>query len=157
MERWCERFAASLLLPAKAVKAKYLVVGKSPIWVYRNEDFAPLVRGAAINLGFTHFRGESGTSLERRQVRLREFEIPMAGGFYLTQDCPQLRELFNPGRDVACWDQLPDLLDKIAYYRERPAERQNFAEAARAHCLNHHTWQQRFSGLLDELGIDARA
>lgn len=29
--------------PAKPVKAKYLVVGKSPIWVYRNEDFARLL------------------------------------------------------------------------------------------------------------------
>lgn len=120
---------------------------------YRQDDFAALVKGAAINLGFTHFRGDPGTPDERRQVRLREFEIPMAGGFYLTQDCPQLRELFEAERTVAVWDQIPDLLEKVAYYLERPAERSRLATAAQAHCLAHHTWQRRFAGLLDELKI----
>ncbi len=120
---------------------------------YRNDDFISIVRGSAINLGFTHFRGTPATRTERRQVRLREFEIPMAGGFYLTQDCAQLRELFDINSDVASWDQLPDLLEKIRYYLARPEERQQISAAGQARCLARHTWQQRFSGLLDDLGV----
>ncbi|BAY33446.1 hypothetical protein NIES2107_53420 [Nostoc carneum NIES-2107] len=120
---------------------------------YSNSDFVPLVQGAAINLGFTHFMGIPGTSRERRQVRLREFEIPINGGFYLTQDCPQLRELFQIGDNVAAWDNLPDLHDKISYYLNHPAERKRIAEAAQAHCLQHHTWKNRFSKLLQELKL----
>ncbi|XHR83063.1 MAG: glycosyltransferase [Gloeotrichia echinulata GP01] len=120
---------------------------------YAKDDFVPLLKGAAINLGFTHFLGTPGTSAERRQVRLREFEIPMHSGFYLTQDCPQLREFFQVGENVATWDNFSDLLQKIRYYLEHPTERLKIAEAAQAHCLQHHTWAKRFSDLLQELNL----
>lgn len=120
---------------------------------YADADFIPLVQDAAINLGFTHFRGTPGTPAERRQVRLREFEIPMVGGFYLTQDCPQLRELFGVGEHVVTWNHLPDLRDKIRYYLDHPVERQQITQAAQAYCLRHHTWANRFHDLLQELKL----
>lgn len=120
---------------------------------YANNDFIPLVQGAAINLGFTHFQGTPGTSAERRQVRLREFEIPMGGGFYLTQDCVQLRELFQVEEQVVAWNDLPDLQDKIRYYLDHPAERQKITKSAQEHCLQHHTWVNRFRHLLQELNL----
>lgn len=119
---------------------------------YTDADFVPLVQGAAINLGFTHFQGTPGTSTERRQVRLREFEIPMVGGFYITQDCAQMRELFEVG-DVVTWNNLPDLQDKIRYYLDHPTERQKIAQTVQAHCLQHHTWANRFLNLLQELEL----
>jgi len=120
---------------------------------YADADFIPLAQGAAINLGFTHFRGTPGTPTERRQVRLREFEIPMVGGFYLTQDCTQLRELFGVGEHLVTWNNLPDLRDKISYYLNHPTERQQIAQAAQAHCLQQHTWANRFRNLLQELNL----
>jgi hypothetical protein len=120
---------------------------------YSYTDFIPLVQGAAINLGFTHFRGTPGTTAERRQVRLREFEIPMAGGFYLTQDCDQLRELFRVGEQIATWEDLPDLREKIRYYLDHAAERQKITQAAQSHCLQNHTWANRFRHLLQELNL----
>lgn len=120
---------------------------------YASEAFGSLVRGASINLGFTHFRGAPGTPSERRQVRLREFEIPMNGGFYLTQDCDQLRELYEPGRHVATWDNEGELLDKCRFFLEHDRVRQDMARNARNHCLQMHTWAHRFGGLLRDLGL----
>ncbi|MEM7554061.1 MAG: glycosyltransferase [Cyanobacteria bacterium P01_A01_bin.84] len=120
---------------------------------YANNDFIPLVQGAAINLGFTHFQGTPSTSEERRQVRLREFEIPMAGGFYLTQDCPELHELFSIDKHIVTWDKLSDLKEKISYYLEHPTERKKIAQAGQVHCLQNHTWVNRFRELLKELKI----
>jgi hypothetical protein len=119
---------------------------------YANNDFIPLLQGAAINLGFTHFLGIPGTPNERRQVRLREFEIPMSGGFYLTQNCSQLQELFEVGQ-IATWDNLPELHEKIKYYLEHPIERQKITSSAQIHCLQHHTWTNRFNNLLQELKL----
>lgn len=118
---------------------------------YAGRDFEKLVRGAAINLGFTHFKGRSGTLGEKRQVRLREFEIPMAGGFYLAQDCSQLRELYEPGRHLDVWDKVPDLSEKIRHHLSHPEERRQIAAAGREHALSHHTWEKRFQGLMQEL------
>jgi spore maturation protein CgeB len=129
-------------IPAECIKGSYA-----------NGDFIPLIQGAAINLGFTHFLGTPGTSSELRQVRLREFEIPMSGGFYLTQHCTQLQELFEVGQNVATWDNLSDLHEKIKYYLDYPTERQKIAQLAQVHCLQHHTWANRFRNLLEELKL----
>ncbi len=126
---------------------------KIVIGSYRAEDFARLVSGASINLGFTHFSGRPGSGNEYRQVRLREFEIPMAGGFSLTQRCPELSSLFKENVHVACWDGFDDLLEKSIYFLENPGERVRIANAGREHALRFHTWRNRFSGLLAELGI----
>lgn len=120
---------------------------------YADADFVPLVRGAAMNLGFTHFMGPEATPAERRQVRLREFEIPMAGGFYLTQDCAQLRELFLVGKHVVAWNDISDLQDRIRYYLSHPDEAGEIARAGQSHCLQHHTWASRFRELLRELAL----
>lgn len=121
--------------------------------VYSEQDFAGLVRGAAVNLGFTHFKGRAGSADEQRQVRLREFEITMAGGFYLTQDCEQLRELFRVGEEIATWDGIDDLHDKVRHYLVHPQERERIAAAGRARTAREHTWEHRFRGLLAELRI----
>ncbi len=132
----------SIEIPASCIRGAYDL-----------SDFIPLVRGSAINLGFTHFQGTPGTSLERRQVRLREFEISMQGGFYLTQFCPQLDDLFKVGEEMIVWDSLPDLYDKVHYYLNHPSDRQLIAQAARDRCLKDHTWAHRFSRLLQELSL----
>ena len=120
---------------------------------YDQEDLIPLVQGASINLGFTHFRGIAGTNKELRQVRLREFEIPMSGGFYLTQQCQQLQELFPTEYQNISWDKLPDLLDKIDYYLKYPNQSKQVAQVTQDICLKQHTWEIRFRDLLKDLKI----
>lgn len=120
---------------------------------YSDSDFASLVRGAAINLGFTHFRGRTGSRHERRQTRLRDFEIPMSGGFYLAQSCEEMEELYRPGEHLVTWNDEADLLEKIRYYAARPEERCAIARSGQRYALEHHTWANRFTGLLRELGM----
>lgn len=120
---------------------------------YPQDAFAALVQGAAVNLGFTHFKGTAGTPGERRQVRLRDIEIPMAGGFYLAQDCAQLRDILEGGKHVGIWSDQPELLEKCRYYLGHPEERRRMAAAAQDHCLKSHTWTQRFRSLLADLGM----
>lgn len=145
------RFRMMNLRPNALISERLIDCIKGP---YANGDFIPLVQGAGVNLGFTHFQGAPGTPVERRQVRLREFEIPMVGGFYLTQDCTQLRELFRIGEHVETWQSMYELKDKIRYYLNHPGEAQQIARAGQAHCLQEHTWANRFRGLLRELNID---
>lgn len=121
--------------------------------VYSEQDFAGLVRGAAVNLGFTHFKGKAGSADEQRQVRLREFEVTMAGGFYLMQDCEQLRELFRVGEEIETWDGVDDLHAKVQHYLVHPQERERIAAAGRARTAREHTWEHRFRALLAELRI----
>jgi hypothetical protein len=122
---------------------------------YEAAAFPGLVRRAGINLGFTHFSGPPGTRHEARQMRLRDFEIPMMGGFYLAQRCAEISSMFEEDRHLACWDGVDDLVQKIRYYLSRPDLRRTIGEAGRLHCERHHTWETRFRGLLGEIGLSA--
>src|SRR5207248_4118586 len=62
-----------------------------------------------LSLGFAT-AGESHTSDKRlTHLRLREFEAPMSGALYLTEDQPELAEYFEPGAEVLTYADRDDL------------------------------------------------
>lgn len=119
---------------------------------YETGQFGPLVRGAAINLGFTQMDIDPRREYPR-QIRLRDFEIPAAGGFYLAQSCPELSLYYDIGREIAVWDRLEDVVDCIRHYLTRPQQRADIAEAGRRRVLSNHTWLHRFAAMAAELGM----
>ncbi len=119
---------------------------------YETDAFAALVRGAAINIGFSQMDADPRCE-QPRQLRLRDFEIPACGGFYLAQSCPELPLYYDIGRDIAVWDCAADLVDRIHHYLARPDERAAIASAGRRRVLQNHTWLHRFVGIADALGM----
>jgi len=119
---------------------------------YETDQFGSLVRAAAINLGFTQMDIDPRREYPR-QIRLRDFEIPAVGGFYLAQSCPELSLYYDIGREIAVWDRLEDLLDIIRHYLARPDERTSIADAGRRRVLHNHTWLHRFTRMAAELGM----
>lgn len=106
-----------------------------------------------INLGFstcgaTHLTGERIV-----QIRLRDFEVPMSGGFYMVEYMEELEEFFEVGREVVCYDGPEDLADKIKYYLAHDSEREAIRRAGYERCLRDHTWQKRFGKVFEEMGL----
>src|SRR5262249_36808839 len=66
---------------------------------YETGQFAALVRGASINIGFTQM-DINPRHEHPRQIRLRDFEVPAVGGFYLAQSCPDLSLYYDIGREI---------------------------------------------------------
>lgn len=119
---------------------------------YETHQFGAMVRGAAINIGFTQMDIDPRREYPR-QLRLRDFEIPVFGGFYLAQSCPELSSYYDIGREIAVWDGSADVLDRIRYYLARPDERASIASAGRQRVLHNHTWLHRFASMANELGM----
>lgn len=114
---------------------------------------AAMFRNSKINLGFTRMIGEDPDKLGINQVKLRDFEVPMAGGFYLVEKAPDYDNLFTPGVEVETWSGIGELKEKIRYFRVHDNERQAIAEAGAARARADHTWEVRFRALFDELGL----
>jgi len=119
---------------------------------YDMDQFAALVRGAAINIGFTQMDADP-TREYPRQLRLRDFEIPACGGFYLAQSCPELPLYYEIGREIAVWESADDVVDRIRYYLARPEERAAIARAGRRRVEQNHTWLHRFAAIAAALGM----
>lgn len=116
-------------------------------------DLNSLFRNSRINLGFTRMVGADPDRPGVNQVKLRDFEVPLAEGFYLVEQAPGYAELFRPGIEVEIWKTPEELLDKVRYYLDHDAERRAVAEAGRCRALSEHTWAHRFAVLFSELGI----
>ena len=62
-----------------------------------------------INLGFSSC-GETHQDDERiLQIRLRDFEVPMSGGFYMVEFMEELEEFYEIGKEVVCYTGPEDL------------------------------------------------
>jgi spore maturation protein CgeB len=106
-----------------------------------------------INLGFSSC-GETHKTEERiLQVRLRDFEVPMSGGFYMVEYMEELEEFFEIGKEIVCYSGPEDLADKIKYYLLHDSEREAIRKAGHERCLRDHTWQKRFEKVFEEIGL----
>ena len=121
---------------------------------YDDKQFYGLVSGSSINVGFSHISGKEGSKYERMQVRLRDFEIPIAGGFYIAQYSRELSELFIEGEHIVFWKNRNDLLEKVKFYLNNPNERSRIAETGKLYANEHHLWKHRFIKILDKLSIN---
>lgn len=118
-----------------------------------DEVMPALFRRSRINLGFTRMVGEDPDQVGINQVKLRDFEVPMAGGFYLVEKAPDYEGLFKPGVEVETWQDMTELREKIHYYLTHDCEREAIAAAGAKRARAEHSWEIRFRNLFTELGL----
>jgi len=107
-----------------------------------------------INLGFSTCGDTHQTGERIMQIRLRDFEVPMSGGFYMVEYMQELEEFFEIGKEVVCYTGPEDLGDKIKYYLRHDRERETIRRAGYERCLRDHTWRKRFEKVFEEIGIN---
>jgi spore maturation protein CgeB len=106
-----------------------------------------------INLGFSTC-GETHRTGERIvQIRLRDFEVPMSGGFYLVEYLDELREFFEFGHEIETYRSREEMVDKIRFYLGHDEARQRIGQAGRVRCLRDHTWERRFATVFAQAGL----
>jgi spore maturation protein CgeB len=106
-----------------------------------------------INLGFAGCWTNEKSRTRITQIRLRDFEVPMSGGFYLTEYQAELEEFFEIDSEIACYRDKEELLEKSRFYLNRPDLRERIRSAGRQRCLNNHTWERRFKDVFTRMGL----
>lgn len=125
----------------------------------RDEQLPVIFQASKVNLGFSDTGWHNNERLMvsgNLQGRLRDFEVPMSGGFYLVQEVPEHRHHYDLGREIETWSQPEELVDKVRFYaaNEQAAERIRVAGQRRA--LEAHTWKHRFDALFRHLRYRSR-
>lgn len=106
-----------------------------------------------INLGHSGM----GDSDNLRCLKGRDWEVPMAGGFYMTLYHPDLEEWYEVGREIVCYRDVEDLVDKIDYFLVHPDETEGIAKAGQARARRDHTWERRFEKIFAFAGLLSEA
>lgn len=115
-----------------------------------DEALPEIFKSSKVNLGFsdTGWHGaEQVIPSKNLQCRLRDFEVPMSGGFYLVQEAPGHAEYYKVGEEIETWREPEGLIDKLRYYTKNESAAWRIREAGRKRALECHTWEQRFAGL----------
>jgi spore maturation protein CgeB len=122
--------------------------------ILTDEEMVQTFSRTKVNLGFAACWTVGTERIS--QVRLRDFEVPMNGGFYITEYQDEIAEFFEIDSEIVCYRDREELFDKIKFYVRRPELREIIRQAGRRRCLNEHTWVKRFEGVFHSIGLEAR-
>ena len=85
------------------------------------------------------------------QIKGRDFEVPMAGGFLITKDSSQIREFYKPNKEIVVYKDFNELIDKCKYYVKHDSKRERIALAGRARAVKYHDYSVRLKTLFKEI------
>jgi len=113
------------------------------------EEMVRMYSRSKINLGFGGVAGHKNTFC----LKGRDFEIPMSGGLYMTEDHPELAVAFRLGEEIITYFSLEDLVMKIKYYLTHPLEAEAIRKKGYDRALKDHSWEMRFEKIFHILGL----
>jgi spore maturation protein CgeB len=114
------------------------------------EEISKLFAVSRIHLNFLREQNRDSNNV-------RSFEIPGFGGFLLTQRSrEQAGELFREGEEIACFDTVEELREKIRYYASHEEERLAVAARGHARAMREHQAAHRLGRMLDDANAALR-
>ena len=75
---------------------------------------------------------------------------PQESGQYFEE----LTEFFEPDREIICFRDEAELLDKVRHYLRNDAARESIRDAGLRRARAEHTWHQRFSQAFRAMGLN---
>jgi spore maturation protein CgeB len=84
-------------------------------------------------------------------ANMRLFEATGMGACLITENRPNLTDLFDPSTEVVPYEDLQDLQSKLKLVLESESRRQRIAEAGQRRCLQQHSYNARIKDILTAL------
>jgi len=123
--------------------------------VWGDEGWKPVLTKGITYHGFADSPGALGEILSASSiclnmtrritdiVNMRTFEIAAHGRFQLALASPELAELFEPDKEVACYASQEEALDKATFYLQHETDRRRIAAAGNRRFNSEHTMRAR--------------
>lgn len=120
-----------------------------------DKEMVKMYSRSKISLGFSEIivQDREEKYKIKRHIRLRDFEAPMSGAFYMTGYQKELEKFFKIGKEIACYNGKEEMLEKIKYYLENEDEREKIRIAGHKRVLKDHTWEKRFEELFNKTNM----
>ncbi|MFC2059677.1 glycosyltransferase [Chloroflexota bacterium] len=116
------------------------------------EGMVGIFGDSKINLNFAGVTGS-----DRLAIKGRLTEISLAGGFVLTEYAPGTEKCFEIDKEIVCFRNTEELLDKVIYYLDHDEERRAIAQAGWKRATNEYTPFHMISRIFGEIEEDIAA
>ncbi len=94
------------------------------------------------------------TKENRDTTNIRNFEIPACSGFQLSERSPEILQLFEEDKEVACFDTPEEMVSKCDYYLQHKEERDKIRLNGYQRLIKgNHTMSDRAREILAALAI----
>jgi len=117
------------------------------------EEMLDIFGSSRINLNFS----ETGSDPSKLQIKGRIFEVCLAGGFLLTEYVPGIENYFEIDREIVCFQNAEEMIDKITYYLNHETERRAIAQAGWKRATGEYTSFHMMSKVFGEIEKDLAA
>ena len=87
------------------------------------------------------------------QTKARNFEIPVQGGFQLTDYVPTIEDYFYIGKELICYNSIDEAENLVNYYLKHDKERENIKIKGVQKAREHHTFKHRVVSYMRELEL----
>lgn len=101
--------------------------------------------------GIRSFRNYLKSPKRVEQPKARNFEIPLAGGFQLTNYFLGLERYFTIGNELALYNTPEECIKQIRYYLENEENRNRIAINGHIRAKNEHTYYHRLKDVLQKI------
>jgi len=117
------------------------------------EQMIDIFKTSKINLNFS----KAGPYYWVKQVKGRVFQVCMAGGFLLTEYVPGIENYFEIDKEIVCFEDAEEMVDKITYYLAHEGERRAIAQAGWKRATGEYTSFQMVSNVFSQIEQDMAA
>ncbi len=104
-----------------------------------------------ITSSWKNFESFRTSSKNKEQMKGRHFEIPAFGGFQLSNYVDFLEDYYTIGKEIAIYNTIDDLADKIRYYLDHEDLRRSITLAGFKRTRHEHLYSHRFQKLWQEI------
>lgn len=111
------------------------------------EEYVRAICASRINLGLLSERVPGASSGDR--ITSRTFHVSASGGFLLHERTDEVAQLFEEGRDIACFSGADELAANVRRYLDDEAQREQIADNARQLVCSRDSWDHRVQTILD--------
>jgi len=158
-----EKYDVSFVGIKKAEREQYINVlkeGDIPVHLFGRgwgefipyEEMVDIYHTSKINLNFSR----AGPS-NRMGTKGRLFEVCLAGGFLLTEYVPGIEKYYEIDKEIVCFKNAEEMIDKVTYYLNHDEERRAIAQAGWERATAEHSSFQILSRIFNEIEEDVAA
>lgn len=162
----CDITNAGNLYPSRAALYKHLTKYDFKMWGYPPAIWLKVNELEKIVMNKAVFNEEKSKAFIAAKIVLnnlhpavidgvnkRTFEIPACGGFQISSYREATHELFKVGKEIVCYQNLDDLIEKIEYYLNPTNEQERLAISVAGYerTLKEHSYQHRLTQMLETI------